>query len=196
MRERIELNRNVEKYLEMKKLNDFVCHSTSQDNIINIIKSGKLKSINLLEKENVKVIPSSFHKKIDIEDTDFIEFAPVNSKVGEYVVGNRKEEQISTEEQKYKPSVRIIFSKEKIEKLPNSEVKELSVKIKDELDLELADYIVFPSLETYKEFESSIEDERLKNITSKKAIIVTEIESSDPDSYINNSNRLILDRLS
>lgn len=191
----MEFNRIIEQKPDLEKLNKFVCHSTSQENIINIIKTGKLKSINLLKKENVDVVPSSFYGRHDLEDTDFIEFAPLNTTIGENVVNARQEIKKEDNELKYKPSVRIIFSKEKLGKLSNSEIKELSIKIKGELDLGLAEYIVFPSLELYKKLENSIEDKTLKNVTSRKAIILTELESSNPDSYVNKNNQLILERL-
>ncbi len=194
-KEIMELNQDTRQESSFEKLSRFVCHSTDQENIINIIKSRKLKSANLLNEEKVNVTPSRFYKKVDLEDTDFIEFAPLNSTIGEFVVNKRQEKEGIEEQQKYKPSVRIIFSKEKLERLPNSKVGELSIKIKDELNLDLADYIIFPSIELYRKVENSIKDEDLKRIISKKSIITTELESSDIDSYVNKSNILILDRL-
>lgn len=123
----------------------FLCHSTTVESMIEILKDGELKSLDLLSKEG-KVIKTIRNKLVEPEEsTTYIDFCTPESLSSEMVVASRQYEDIfSMKNIKYKPGVRMYFSLEGLLLNENKVVDGLhTLRIKDRLSLNYVKYIVF-----------------------------------------------------
>lgn len=177
------INRPLKKYL---------VHSVHPDSISSIFESGYLYSLNTLRKKGIAIEPSSFYKLDSFAEKDFIEFSPPELITGELVVNSRDGLNIRNIGGKYQPSVRLFFYKDKLEKHKNAEKGELSLRIKDELELTGNVFAaVFPNASVYENNVCKIKDEILSSQIKQNHIIASGNFISNPEGYISESNKII-----
>lgn len=169
----------------------FLCHSTSIESMIEILKDGELKSLNLLIREG-KVINTVRGKLMEPEESNMhIDFCTPESLSSELVIASRQYEDIfSMNNIRYKPGVRMYFNLEELIENENKVVDGLhTLRIRNRLSLEALKYIVFSNIEDLDRVQSAV-----KSDIQNKVLVLNINDKVELEYFLTSANNIVEER--
>lgn len=182
-----EMNK-TQKYPIFVIEDEFLCHSTSIENFIDILKDNKIKSLKVLLSEGKKIKTIRTVLNEPEESIECVDFCLQRSISSEIVVASRQIDNIFNKNYiEYYPGVRMYMYSQKADKLQNKVIDGLhDFRVKNYIDLDNIDYIILPNKKSY---ECCI---KYINKKIKEKIVILSIEDKiTPEEYIEQANNIV-----
>ncbi|GAA0126268.1 hypothetical protein UT300019_21700 [Clostridium sp. CTA-19] len=188
-----ELKNNFdEPKLDLNKYK-FLCHSTTIESFIEILKDNKILSYNQLINRGKKINTVRFQLNEPTDFYDYIDFCNCESIASEIVVASRQFEKINDNiKLRYKPGVRMYFDFKNLSNIRDKCFDGLhDFRIFKELHINYIKAIIFSSKEDVNIVKSKVKIE--PNI-QEKILYLNDKRYWEPEEFVNKANNLVYTR--
>lgn len=179
----------IKEYMNLDR-SKLLCHSTSIENLLSILKDNILLSYNELISQG-KIIRTVRFELNEPEDfLDYIDFCSCESIASEIVVASRQFGKINDDNNfEYKPGVRLYFNPEELLKVEGACMDGLhTFRMLKKLSLDYVKAIVFPSK---KSLEGVSKENAMSEKLKEKIFCLNGEEYWTPDDFVQKANEII-----